>query len=119
MPQPAQEWQHVKLAAPHSIPLQVTRTVGKWWDKKSFMLECLGHIFSLSLLIFAGIGSGKAPLHQCTELAQRPGVRQQWLSCRHLIIDEISMVEGEFFDKLEAVARCVERSLLGIFLHKH
>ncbi|XP_066480151.1 ATP-dependent DNA helicase PIF1 [Tiliqua scincoides] len=62
-----------------------------------------------TLHAFAGIGSGKAPLHQCTELAQRPGVRQQWLSCRHLIIDEISMVEGEFFDKLEAVARAVRK----------
>ncbi|XP_061488612.1 ATP-dependent DNA helicase PIF1 isoform X3 [Rhineura floridana] len=57
----------------------------------------------------AGIGSGKAPLHQCIELAQRPGIRQQWLNCRHLIIDEISMVEGEFFDKLEAVARVVRK----------
>ncbi|XP_053099422.1 ATP-dependent DNA helicase PIF1 [Hemicordylus capensis] len=62
-----------------------------------------------TLHAFAGIGSGNAPLHQCIELAQRPGVRQQWLSCRHLIIDEISMVEGEFFDKLEAVARAVRR----------
>lgn len=59
-----------------------------------------------------GIGSGKATLHQCLELAQRPGVRQQWLNCRCLIIDEISMVEGEFFDKLEAVARYVESSFL-------
>ncbi|KAL7985181.1 hypothetical protein Chor_003751 [Crotalus horridus] len=57
----------------------------------------------------AGIGSGKAPLHQCLELAQRPRVRQQWLNCRCLIIDEISMVEGEFFDKLEAVARDVRK----------
>ncbi|XP_062996335.1 ATP-dependent DNA helicase PIF1 isoform X1 [Elgaria multicarinata webbii] len=62
-----------------------------------------------TLHAFAGIGSGKAPLHQCIELAQRPGVRQQWLSCRQLIIDEISMVEGEFFDKLEAVARVVRK----------
>ncbi|XP_029474211.1 ATP-dependent DNA helicase PIF1-like isoform X3 [Rhinatrema bivittatum] len=57
----------------------------------------------------AGIGSGKAPLDQCIGLANRPGVRQHWLSCQHLIIDEISMVEGEFFDKLEAVARAVRR----------
>uniref|UniRef100_A0A8D2IZL3 ATP-dependent DNA helicase PIF1 n=1 Tax=Varanus komodoensis TaxID=61221 RepID=A0A8D2IZL3_VARKO len=62
-----------------------------------------------TLHAFAGIGSGKAPLHQCIELAQRPGVRQQWLSCHHLIIDEISMVEGDFFDKLEAVAREVRK----------
>ncbi|XP_061488611.1 ATP-dependent DNA helicase PIF1 isoform X2 [Rhineura floridana] len=67
------------------------------------------HIGGTTLHAFAGIGSGKAPLHQCIELAQRPGIRQQWLNCRHLIIDEISMVEGEFFDKLEAVARVVRK----------
>jgi hypothetical protein len=32
-------------------------------------------------------------------------VASQWRKCRHLIIDEISMVEGNFFKKLEAVAR--------------
>lgn len=52
-----------------------------------------------------GIGSGSAPVEQCIELAQRPGVLQHWTSCRHLIIDEISMVQAQFFDKLEAVAR--------------
>lgn len=62
---------------------------------------------SPSLLAFPlpGIGSGKAPLEQCIQLAERPGVRQHWLACQHLIIDEISMVDGNFFDKLEAVAR--------------
>nr|XP_056701009.1 ATP-dependent DNA helicase PIF1 [Euleptes europaea] len=62
-----------------------------------------------TLHAFAGIGSGKAPLHQCIELAQRSGVRLQWLNCHHLIIDEISMVDGEFFDKLEAVARTIRK----------
>ncbi|XP_060087615.1 ATP-dependent DNA helicase PIF1 [Heteronotia binoei] len=62
-----------------------------------------------TLHAFAGVGSGKAPLHQCIELAQRSGVRLQWLNCQHLIIDEISMVAGEFFDKLEAVARTVRK----------
>lgn len=54
-----------------------------------------------------GIGSGQAPLAQCVALAQRPGVRQGWLNCQRLVIDEISMVEAELFDKLEAVARSV------------
>jgi ATP-dependent DNA helicase PIF1 len=40
-------------------------------------------------------------------LANRPGVRQGWLNCQRLVIDEISMVEADFFDKLEAVARSV------------
>ncbi|XP_021260514.1 ATP-dependent DNA helicase PIF1 isoform X2 [Numida meleagris] len=67
------------------------------------------HIGGTTLHAFAGIGSGKAPLEQCIQLAERPGVRQHWLACQRLIIDEISMVDGKFFDKLEAVARAVRR----------
>ncbi|XP_029420848.1 ATP-dependent DNA helicase PIF1 isoform X2 [Nannospalax galili] len=57
----------------------------------------------------AGIGSGQAPLAQCVALAQRPGVQQGWLNCQRLVIDEISMVEADLFDKLEAVARAVRQ----------
>ncbi|XP_066048720.1 ATP-dependent DNA helicase PIF1 [Chamaea fasciata] len=67
------------------------------------------HIGGTTLHAFAGIGSGQAPLEQCIQLAERPGVRQHWLACQHLIIDEISMVDGKFFDKLEAVARAVRK----------
>ncbi|KAM6327158.1 ATP-dependent DNA helicase PIF1 [Podargus strigoides] len=67
------------------------------------------HIGGTTLHAFAGIGSGKAPLEQCIQLVERPGVRQHWLACQHLIIDEISMVDGKFFDKLEAVARAVRK----------
>uniref|UniRef100_A0A8C3B4I3 ATP-dependent DNA helicase PIF1 n=1 Tax=Cairina moschata TaxID=8855 RepID=A0A8C3B4I3_CAIMO len=67
------------------------------------------HIGGTTLHAFSGIGSGKAPLEQCIQLAERPGVRQHWLACQHLIIDEISMVDGNFFDKLEAVARAVRK----------
>eukprot|EP00069_Balaena_mysticetus_P001443 bmy_15375T0 len=65
------------------------------------------HIGGTTLHAFAGIGSGQAPLAQCVALAQRPGVRQGWLNCQRLVIDEISMVEADLFDKLEAVARSV------------
>ncbi|KAM6149325.1 ATP-dependent DNA helicase PIF1 [Erethizon dorsatum] len=67
------------------------------------------HIGGTTLHAFAGIGSGQAPLAQCVALAQRPGVRQGWLSCQRLVIDEISMVEADLFDKLEAVARAVRQ----------
>ena len=52
-----------------------------------------------------GIGSGKGSLEQCVELASRPTVAKQWKSCKHLIVDEISMVDGDYFDKLETIAR--------------
>ncbi|XP_040825216.1 ATP-dependent DNA helicase PIF1 [Ochotona curzoniae] len=67
------------------------------------------HIGGTTLHAFAGIGSGQAPLDQCVALAQRPGVRQGWLSCQRLVIDEVSMVEADLFDKLEAVARAVRK----------
>ena len=35
---------------------------------------------------------------------------QQWKRCKHLIIDEISMIDSELFDKVEAVARAVRNS---------
>ncbi|KAJ4433568.1 hypothetical protein ANN_15877 [Periplaneta americana] len=56
------------------------------------------HIGGVTLHSFAGIGSGKASLERCIELASRPLVQQSWRRCRHLIIDEISMVDGLFFE---------------------
>ncbi|XP_057344873.1 ATP-dependent DNA helicase PIF1 isoform X2 [Manis pentadactyla] len=67
------------------------------------------HIGGTTLHAFAGVGSGRAPLAQCVALAQRPGVQQGWLNCQRLVIDEISMVEADLFDKLEAVARAVRQ----------
>ncbi|KAI0238630.1 ATP-dependent DNA helicase PIF1 [Lamellibrachia satsuma] len=63
------------------------------------------HIGGITLHAFAGIGSGKAPLDQCQQLAARPVVTRNWKKCKHLIIDEVSMVDGDFFDKMEAIAR--------------
>ncbi|KAI4809121.1 hypothetical protein KUCAC02_018032 [Chaenocephalus aceratus] len=92
------------------------RIMGSLPPKSTFATASTGvaacHIGGTTLHNFAGIGSGSAPLEQCIELAQRPGVLQHWTSCRHLIIDEVSMVEAQFFDKLESVAR----HLLGIQL---
>lgn len=65
------------------------------------------HIGGVTLHSFAGIGSGEASVERCIELASRPQVQQAWRKCRHLIIDEISMVDGLYFEKLERVARVV------------
>lgn len=90
------------------------RIMGSLPPKSTFATASTGvaasHIGGTTLHNFAGIGSGSAPLVQCIELAQRPGVLQHWTSCRHLIIDEVSMVDAQFFDKLESVARSVRRS---------
>ena len=60
------------------------------------------------VLCMTGIGSGSALLAQCVDLASQPGRAQQWRRCKNLIIDEISMVDSTYFDKLEAVACAVK-----------
>lgn len=59
---------------------------------------------------FAGINTDSAPLKQCISMAMREHKAIHWKRCKVLLIDEISMVDGEFFDKLEAVARAVRKS---------
>uniref|UniRef100_A0A182SAM2 ATP-dependent DNA helicase PIF1 n=1 Tax=Anopheles maculatus TaxID=74869 RepID=A0A182SAM2_9DIPT len=59
---------------------------------------------------FAGIGTGEATLQNCYEKASRPNTAQAWRKCKRLIIDEISMIEADFFEKIEAVARYVRKN---------
>ncbi|GFY47732.1 ATP-dependent DNA helicase PIF1 [Trichonephila inaurata madagascariensis] len=66
-------------------------------------------IGGITLHAFAGIGSGSAPLQQSIEQALQKG-KSSWKQCQHLIVDEISMVDGEFFEKLEKIARIVRRN---------
>lgn len=68
------------------------------------------HIGGITLHQFAGIGLGTATLEKCFQLASRPSVTSVWRKTKHLVIDEISMVDGDFFDKIEAVARHVRRT---------
>lgn len=63
-----------------------------------------------TLHAFAGIGTGAGSLQQCIRLASRDYPASNWRKCQFLVIDEISMIDGEFFDKLEAVARAVRKS---------
>ncbi|XP_017004119.2 ATP-dependent DNA helicase PIF1 [Drosophila takahashii] len=63
-----------------------------------------------TLHAFAGIGGGDATMQRCLELAARPVSAQTWRKCKRLIIDEISMVDGQFFEKIEAVARHIRRN---------
>nr|XP_018913022.1 PREDICTED: ATP-dependent DNA helicase PIF1 [Bemisia tabaci] len=64
----------------------------------------------VTLHSFAGIGGGTGTLEHCYQLASRPQVVQNWRKCKNLVIDEISMVDGDYFDKIEAVARRVRNS---------
>ena len=68
------------------------------------------HIGGTTLHAFAGIGTGGGAMEQCIRLASREHKTAQWRKCRCLIIDEISMIDADYFDKLEAVARVVRKS---------
>lgn len=68
------------------------------------------HIGGITLHQFAGIGGGDATLERCFELASKPLTVSIWRKCKHLIIDEISMVDGLYFEKIEEVARKVRRN---------
>lgn len=68
------------------------------------------HIGGVTLHQFAGIGMGTGSLEKCYELASRSASASIWRRTKHLIIDEISMVDGTFFDKIEAVARRIRRN---------
>lgn len=67
------------------------------------------HVGGTTLHSFAGIGLG---LGSAKELAGRmfSTHRERWRSARVLVIDELSMVSAELFDKLEEVGRVVRKS---------
>ncbi|XP_012223199.2 ATP-dependent DNA helicase PIF1 [Linepithema humile] len=68
------------------------------------------HIGGITLHQFAGIGLGTGTMERCLQLASRGSVTSIWRKTKHLVIDEISMVDGDFFDKIEAVARHIRRT---------
>lgn len=60
---------------------------------------------------WAGIGLGKEPAPELVKKIKRNmKSRQRWQRTKVLIIDEISMVDGQLFDKLEQVARTLRNN---------
>ncbi|CAG5074039.1 Similar to Pif1: ATP-dependent DNA helicase PIF1 (Mus musculus), partial [Cotesia congregata] len=51
------------------------------------------HIGGITLHQFAGIGLGTGTLERCYQLASRPSSASVWRKTKHLIIDEISMLQ--------------------------
>lgn len=57
---------------------------------------------------FSGIGLGIDDKKKLvTRVISKRDVKKRWMEVKALIIDEISMIDGELFDKLEYVARTV------------
>lgn len=69
------------------------------------------NIGGVTLHSFAGIGLGKESVNDlCKKIAKNAKARTRWLRTKILVIDEISMVDGDLFDKLEEIARRLRKN---------
>ncbi|KAG6555887.1 hypothetical protein Mapa_002529 [Marchantia paleacea] len=59
---------------------------------------------------FAGVGLGTGNKESLVDkVKSRRESRTRWQSAKALVVDEISMIDGEFFDKLDYVGRIVRK----------
>ena len=69
------------------------------------------HIHGTTLHSWAGIGLGKGSVGSIvTHLKKKRYLKERWKQVEILVIDEISMLSPDLFDKLEKVARMIRRS---------
>lgn len=68
------------------------------------------NIGGMTLHSFAGVGLAKElVLSLYKKLHRNRKAKQRWLTTQVLVIDEVSMVDGEFFNKLDALAKKVRK----------
>lgn len=69
------------------------------------------NIGGMTLHSFAGIGLGKEDVMTLVKKIRRnQKAKNRWLKTKVLIIDEISMVDGELFDKLSQIGRTIRNN---------
>ncbi|KAK4225565.1 ATP-dependent DNA helicase PIF1 [Podospora fimiseda] len=69
------------------------------------------NIGGITLHSFAGIGLGKEDVNTLVKKIRRnPKAKNRWLRTKVLIIDEISMVDGDLFDKLSQIGRVIRNN---------
>jgi ATP-dependent DNA helicase PIF1 len=69
------------------------------------------NIGGVTLHSFSGIGLGKDDVPALVKKIKRnQKAKNRWLRTKILIIDEISMVDGDLFDKLEGIARAMRNN---------
>lgn len=60
---------------------------------------------------WAGIGLGREPVPELVKRIKRNAkTKNKWIRTKALVIDEISMVDGDLFDKLEQIARIIRNN---------
>ncbi len=69
------------------------------------------NIGGVTLHSFGGIGLGKEDVPTLVRKIKRnPKAKTRWIKTKILVIDEISMVDGDLFDKLEGIARALRNN---------
>ncbi|KAJ3499823.1 hypothetical protein NLG97_g5 [Lecanicillium saksenae] len=69
------------------------------------------NIGGITLHSFSGIGLGKEDASVLVKKVRRnPKAKNRWLKTKVLIIDEISMVDGDLFDKLSQIGRTIRNN---------
>ena len=69
------------------------------------------NVGGVTLHSFAGIGLGKDDVPELVKKIKRnQKAKTRWMRTQILVVDEISMVDGDLFDKLEAVARNIRNN---------
>lgn len=69
------------------------------------------NIGGMTLHSFAGIGLGKEDVNALVKKIRRnPKAKNRWAKTKVLIIDEVSMVDGELFDKLSQIGRIIRNN---------
>ncbi|KAJ5745876.1 ATP-dependent DNA helicase PIF1 [Penicillium odoratum] len=69
------------------------------------------NIGGVTLHSFAGIGLGKEAVPELVKKVKKnQKARNRWLRTKVLIVDEVSMVDGDLFDKLEEIARRIRNN---------
>lgn len=69
------------------------------------------NIGGVTLHSFAGIGLGKEEVPELVKKIKRnQKAKHRWMRTKVLVVDEVSMVDGDLFDKLEAIARQIRNN---------
>ncbi|KAJ1306990.1 hypothetical protein OPQ81_007970 [Rhizoctonia solani] len=69
------------------------------------------NIGGVTLHSFSGIGIGEGtPENLAVKIKRNKNASSRWLRCKVLIIDEVSMLDGDLFDRLAKVACIIRKS---------
>lgn len=70
------------------------------------------NVGGVTLHSFAGIGLGKEAIPELVrKIKKNQKARHRWMRTKVLVVDEVSMVDGDLFDKLESIARQIRNNM--------